>query len=330
MKNKNCFFSIIIPVYNVEKYLNQCIDSVLFQDFKNYEIILVNDGSSDSSPLICKYYANKYDHIKVIHKENGGLSDARNTGTKVANGEYILFLDSDDYWLDTPILFPLLNYALKHNNPDVILYGSSWIDSNDQAKLIQYQERSGLLDVDIKHLVKKGIFDTIAWNKCIKRSLVNENKLIFPLGKYHEDCAWCFDVAYTAKTYAIFPLSFYQYRVQRTGAITASINDRHIDDLFYILNSKLKIWETLTLDRKDQLGYYIFNIYISVFYKNEMLSDSIHYEDRLNKLENIKSILLPYSGVGKYSLIKRVMYNILGIKNSIRLIKNLRGFIYEK
>lgn len=93
-------FSIIIPIYNVEKYLRQCIDSVLAENFLDCEIILVNDGSPDGCGEICDEYANKYSHIKVIHKHNGGLSDARNAGIKEAKGDYLIFLDSDDYWIN--------------------------------------------------------------------------------------------------------------------------------------------------------------------------------------------------------------------------------------
>ena len=93
-------FSIIIPICNVEKYLRQCIDSVLAENFLDCEIILVNDGSPDDCGEICDEYANKYSHIKVIHKHNGGLSDARNAGIKEAKGDYLIFLDSDDYWIN--------------------------------------------------------------------------------------------------------------------------------------------------------------------------------------------------------------------------------------
>lgn len=94
-------FSIIVPIYNVEKYLRCCVDSVLAENFADYEMILVDDGSPDGCGKICDEYAGKYPHIKVIHQENGGLSDARNAGIRAAKGDYLIFLDSDDYWADT-------------------------------------------------------------------------------------------------------------------------------------------------------------------------------------------------------------------------------------
>ena len=105
--------SVIIPVYNVERYLLECIDSVLSQSYKNIEIILVDDGSTDSSSLICDQIKEKSDKVVVIHKQNGGLSDARNAGIQVATGEYILFLDSDDFWDDKNAVFNLVNRVTK-------------------------------------------------------------------------------------------------------------------------------------------------------------------------------------------------------------------------
>ncbi|HEM5188819.1 TPA: glycosyltransferase, partial [Streptococcus suis] len=110
--------SVIIPVYQVEKYLKRCIDSVLAQKFIDYEIILVDDGSTDSSPEICDEYSIEHPHISVIHKENGGLSDARNVGIKHAVGEYIFFLDSDD-WI-SPTMFESLKEIISSKKHDII------------------------------------------------------------------------------------------------------------------------------------------------------------------------------------------------------------------
>ena len=99
------YFSIIIPVYKVEKYLNDCVNSVLQQTFKNFEIILVDDGSPDNCPAICDDISKNNENVKVIHKQNGGLSSARNAGLNEANGEYVIFLDSDDFYLDDKFLF---------------------------------------------------------------------------------------------------------------------------------------------------------------------------------------------------------------------------------
>ena len=102
-------FSIIVPIYKVEKYLNQCVDSILSQDFSDYEMILVDDGSPDNCPYICDEYSKKNSKVVVIHKENGGLSDARNAGIMAAKGDYLFFVDSDDYWDDNRALTNINN-----------------------------------------------------------------------------------------------------------------------------------------------------------------------------------------------------------------------------
>ena len=113
--NNEYLISIIVPVYNVEPFISECINSILIQSYKNFELILVNDGSTDNSPTICEQYASKDKRIKVIHKANGGLSDARNWGLKFSSGEYVVFLDSDDYWNDCDALFSLYSLLNKYS-----------------------------------------------------------------------------------------------------------------------------------------------------------------------------------------------------------------------
>src|SRR5699024_2471690 len=113
--------SIIVPVYQTEKYIEQCIESVLQQDLDDYELILVNDGSRDRSPVICDQYASQSNKICVIHKKNGGLSDARNTGIRAASGKYLLFLDSDDFWDDSRFLRKLKD-RIEHQDCDVMKF----------------------------------------------------------------------------------------------------------------------------------------------------------------------------------------------------------------
>ena len=118
------FVSVIIPVYNVEKYLKQCVDSVLNQKLDNVEIILVDDGSPDACPQICDQYAEKYSCIKVIHKENGGLTSARNAGIRAAEGKYIIFMDSDDWWNPDVNVQRILNYVEENDGIEMFLFTS--------------------------------------------------------------------------------------------------------------------------------------------------------------------------------------------------------------
>ena len=120
--NNEYLISIIVPVYNVEPFISECINSILIQSYKNFELILVNDGSTDNSPTICEQYASKDKRIKVIHKANGGLSDARNWGLKFSSGEYVVFRDSDDYWNDCDALFSLYSLLNKYSEVDVVFF----------------------------------------------------------------------------------------------------------------------------------------------------------------------------------------------------------------
>ena len=133
-------FSIVIPVYNVAPYLRECVDSVLAQNSTDYEIILVDDGSTDNSPAICDEYAEKYSQIKVIHKTNGGLSDARNFGIKKAQGDYLMFLDSDDFWNRENVLLDLHN-IIKENNPDLIIHELSSFYNSEKIILRKFKNK---------------------------------------------------------------------------------------------------------------------------------------------------------------------------------------------
>lgn len=189
MIKENELISIIVPIYNVEKYLPKCIESIMTQTYENIEIILVDDGSTDNSGLICDEYKEKDSRIVVIHKKNGGLSDARNTGTETAKGEYVGFIDSDDY-IDKTMYEKLYN-AIKQNDADMSI--CSWVRvDEDGDEIIVENESSPLKDEVIngeialsKVLVNNGVFYVTAWNKLYKKDLVK--KIKFPVGKIHED-----------------------------------------------------------------------------------------------------------------------------------------------
>ena len=117
----NIKFSVIVPVYGVEKYIDQCVQSLLIQTYKNYELILVDDGSPDNCGQICDQYAEKDNRIRVVHKKNGGLSSARNAGLDIAKGEYVIFLDSDDFWDDAEALSGI-NRNLSESKADVLIF----------------------------------------------------------------------------------------------------------------------------------------------------------------------------------------------------------------
>lgn len=146
--NNEYLISIIVPVYNVEPFISECINSILIQSYKNFELILVNDGSTDNSPTICEQYASKDKRIKVIHKANGGLSDARNWGLKFSSGEYVVFLDSDDYWNDCDALFSLYSLLNKYSEVDVVFFRRFTFEENI-SQHIRYFPQFNLLEFNL-------------------------------------------------------------------------------------------------------------------------------------------------------------------------------------
>lgn len=170
MQNKSVKLSVVVPVYNVEDYLAECIDSLCKQWNPDYEIILVDDGATDSSGKICDDYAKKYDYISVIHQENRGLGGARNSGTLVAKGEYIAWIDSDDY-VDEKWAVNILK-VIHDVAPDVIVYDFSFF-SESYSKRITYGRGEGIVDkVEfIKDVIRDVRIQAYAWQKIIKRNL---------------------------------------------------------------------------------------------------------------------------------------------------------------
>lgn len=232
------FFSVIIPIYNVEKYLRECVDSVLSQTFEDFELILVNDGSKDNSGAICDEYAQKDSRVKVIHKENGGLSDARNVGTSVANGKYVVYIDSDDYVSGTDFLEKI--YEKSQNDTDIICYKfrKYFEDSNTFAKCdFSFPELDSYetLAERVNYLVKTNSFYCSAWSKAIKLSLLKENGIEFEKGLLGEDQEWYYHVLLKAKSIDGIDKDYIIYR-QRANSITSSWKMKNLTDCIYVVD----------------------------------------------------------------------------------------------
>lgn len=219
--------SIVLPIYNVEDYLPQCLESVLNQTYKDLEIILVDDGSKDNSGILCDKYASKDSRIKVIHKVNGGLSDARNVGTALASGDWIFYLDSDD-WIVPNAIETLFYYAI-HNNCDAVQGGLYYAYPDHLLK--RREEPSTVLyrDEAMKELIINDRVKNFAWGKLYKTALVKD--LLFPKGKYFEDCYWQHLVIDRANRYGIIDTPLLYYR-QRPDSISGTISNRY-DDLIH-------------------------------------------------------------------------------------------------
>lgn len=223
--NQEIKFSIIVPVYKVEMYLNRCISSIVRQTYKNIEIILIDDGSPDKCPHICDKWREIDDRIKVIHKKNGGLSDARNTGILEASGEYILFVDSDDYIeIDTCEKFYISGI---NQTPDIIVGNAKRIEKNN-ISLISHSSKGMRKQIYtgkdyLKIELKENTMHMAAWLNLYNRKFLLDNKLKFQVGLLHEDEEFTPRVFLKAEKIIGTHIFFYNY-VIRDDSITTSKN----------------------------------------------------------------------------------------------------------
>ena len=210
--------SIIVPVYQVENYIRQCVDSILAQTFTDFELILVDDGSKDQSGQICDEYAKVDERVKVIHKENGGLSDARNRGMDQMVGNYFMFVDSDDYI--APTMVECLYKNIVNQNADIAVCNFLYYFERDRKKNFSTNIRSEVLSgkevfYNRKNERNYGIW-TVAWNKLYRRDKLG--KIRFRFGKYHEDEFWANEIYQMDIKIVTIPECLYYYR-QRSNSI---------------------------------------------------------------------------------------------------------------
>lgn len=245
--------SVIIPVYKVEAYINQCVDSVLIQSYHNLEIILVDDGSPDNCPEICDEYERQDMRIKVIHKKNGGLSDARNSGLEMATGEYVMFLDSDDYWDDTDAVKKLIEIVNNHPDADVVYFQRHKFieDHRISNEIHNIAFINGMKKAEaLKYLISNAYFMPSACNKLIRREILTENKIVFQKGIVCEDIDWNFALTLHAEHLYGINNNFYAYRTDREGSITNTIGHKNIDNLLWVIEK----WAQKFRDEENEVN----------------------------------------------------------------------------
>lgn len=239
---KNDLISVIIPIFNVEQYLKRCIDSVINQTYKNIEIILVDDESPDNCPKICDEYQKNDSRIKVIHKTNGGLSDARNAGLEIATGEYVTFIDSDDY-IDCDYIEFLYNLINKY---DVKMSICSYKAIYDNGTVLT-QENNKEYKISAHDTLEKMLyhedFNVATWAKLYKKELFNNVR--FPKGKIFEDALTTYKLVDQCDNVAIGLTSKYNYMIRSNS----------------ILTGKFNIKKLTLVDAYEEMGNYIIKKY---------------------------------------------------------------------
>ncbi len=280
--------SVIIPVYNVEKYLDKCVESVLNQTYNNLEIILVDDGSTDNCPGKCDEWANKDKRIKVIHKQNGGASDAKNVGLDNMTGEILMFLDADDYLtLDTIEI--LLNLMIKHN-ADVSCGTYIKVDENysplsksNDKELICVYENDNKFDFLIEH----GIECVVAWGKLYRKNVFN--KLKYPFGKINEDEFVVHQYIERAEKIVYINKPIYFYLQRKTSTMGNGFSKKSLE-AFEALKERIDFFKSKNVSLKYlkfAYGSYLRDI-VNFYFKSENNSE-------INKLvleefENFKKL----------------------------------------
>lgn len=310
--------SVVVPVYNVEKYLDRCIKSIINQTYKNLEIILVDDGSVDASGKICDKYAFKDKRINVIHKENEGLSEARNTGIKLSKGNYITFVDSDDY-IDERMYEILINDLEKY---DVDIASCDYlriVDYSKKAKIssevLIYSKEEALIK-----LLRNEEYKDYAWNKIYKKKLFDG--VLYPKGRVQEDVATTYKLILNANSVSYNKSKLYFY-LKRKGSILDTWNSKNELDLYTNALERYQFIEKIMGNLLDNNKYFLI-VTCDLFDKCYRFLD----EDKLSKIKSImKKIIREKDIIKTISISKKIQASALSINIKLYV---LFMFFYRK
>lgn len=221
--------SVIIPVYNTEQFLSQCLNSIVHQTHKNLEIIIVNDGSKDNSDEICQRFAKIDKRIKIIYQKNSGISAARNTGLKIATGDYIHFIDSDDY-IDLDYYEKIIS-ANKGIDADIIAAGV--VSQNGSFYNIEYKHKTILTTLTEKFIETNALSNCTVWRYVFKRNFLNKNKLIFANGRIFEDMLFIPNTMRLANYVLTVPGTYYHYVFNANSLLNKAYSPNHQEQYKY-------------------------------------------------------------------------------------------------
>ena len=292
--------SVVVPIYNVEKFLPACVDSILAQTYQNLEVILVDDGSPDGCPAICDEYAKKDSRIKVIHKPNGGLSDARNAGIDIATGKYIAFVDSDDCCV--PTMYEKLHNIIEKEKADIAICGFSRIDEDGKAISGGWSRQFGVFGNENSAdplFTSKNVGIIVAWNKLYNRNIFENIR--YPKGMIHEDEYVIYDILSVANKVVIFPDQLYLYR-QRNNSIVKSRPSRKMFDAIKVVEYRISKVGENNKNYADACSQ-LLNIYYSLYIRTKP-------DKELNK-EVFDKYKVEYKKYHKFLNLKRRIKHIL-------------------
>lgn len=271
MKQEKVYqYSIIVPVYGSEAYLDKCIESLAGQN--DAEIIFVDDGSKDRGGVMCDCYAEQYEQVRVFHKENGGLSSARNYGMRHAEGKYILFVDPDDY-VEADMCSRLSAYCDKYGDVDVLVF-DALEEIGDSASRMYEQKTYPMKVISGKEYMiqcyQAHSFGVEVWRRMYRRSFMEENNLIFKEGILHEDIEFTPRVLLRAERILEIPDAFYHYIVHENSMCTWKNRTNNIRDVFDTLHQQVELAEEQDPELCKWMLNNILNIYLSTIYAERM------------------------------------------------------------
>ncbi len=303
-------FSIIVPVYNVEQYLEKCLDSLQEQDYTDYEILCVNDGSTDGSRKILTEMENRFPQMRIIDRENGGLSAARNTGLKAAKGDYIVFVDSDD-WVEPTMLSRL---ATECEGADIVCFACRRTDTN--ANDILLSEHSTGWDYYNRHALEARIVPFVCvWQRCYRREFLTGNNLFFREGILHEDNEFTPRACLKVKSVRVIPDVLYNYRV-RPGSIMTTRGLRSKESLILIGNELSK-----SFDQENNIDKTVIYRHLTQCYQMAFIDNTCEEDSHLMPLVDWSC----YHHVSRAKLRHRLNYTALKI--SPKLFRIINRFI---
>lgn len=318
-------FSIIIPVYNVQQYLNECLDSVVSQNFKDYEVIMVDDGSTDDSGKICDEYAAKYEQFIIFHQNNKGLSSARNYAIEHANGEYLIFLDSDDY-MGKDILSKLSRIA-DYKTPDIIecAFEKFHDETKDRLYYAPFLTKRDIYtgeDYLAENLKKDSLYEWLSPKYVISNDYAKRISLRFPSGKKYEDVTTSVFHILEASKIVSTPEIIFHYRVGRPGAITARAlrYTTEKDKIEIVADNIEKINE---MDIKEELKVRLCNNFSCLYYTAVI---GVYTITEKTEREELLSLLKKYKWICSYTTEKRQqivarLIKIIGVRFTAGLLR---------
>lgn len=313
--------SVIVPIYKVERYLDKCINSIINQTYKNLEIILVDDGSPDKCSQMCDEWATKDSRIIVIHKDNGGLSDARNVGLDIASGEYISFVDSDDYI--HPEMISILYDVIVKTEANIVQCDFRKVKDNEyvDANINSYEIFTFNTEQALESLIKETPLKQVVWNKLYKKEIFNE--LRFEVGKVNEDDFFTYQAFAISNKVSYINKELYYYLLRESSIMGQQFNIKRLDGL----EARFRRYEFIKekypnlsgLDKKVLWFYIIYITQLILLSKNnkkEMLLIVKSYFNMI-KNDNVKFDILTF---------KENIW-VFGSKISLELICKVRNIL---